>query len=225
VLAVSVTGAIGFTLTFAQNRTIDLAVAPPEVSTGAFTTTSVEFTGGKALPAQFVMGNGCLAVWDIRTHVFGSGDHAVRFPVAGIVNCSASQSPESGFMVFASETIFISDLKVGESRAGLYVVQPKQAIKAGVAVPTLIFVRNGVKSVMSIESQSGTDKDAARAEPVLAIFEGQSKADDRATVLQAWRESKACEGYSRCRGCLGETRRLSRVKWLSPRMFRVSKKG
>jgi hypothetical protein len=195
-LAVSVTGAIGLTLTFAQNRTIDLTVAPPKVSTGAFTTTAVEFTGGKALPAQFVIGNGCVAVWDIRTHAFGSGDHAVRFPVAGIVNCSAAQSPESGFMAFASETIFTSDWKVGESlRAGLYLIQPKQAIRAGVAVPTLLFVRNGgVKSVMSIESQSGTDKDAARAEPVLTIFDEQSKADDRATVLQAWRQSQSLRG-------------------------------
>jgi hypothetical protein len=195
-LAVSVTVAIGLTLTFAQNRTIDLTVAPPKV------TTPVEFTGGKALPAQFVIGKGCIAVWDIRTHVFGSGDHAKRLPVAGVVNCSASQSPESSFLVIASETIFTSDSKVGVPlRAGQYLVQPKQAIKAGVAVPTLLFERSGsVNAVMSIESQGGTEvdrdgfKDAALAEPVLTIFVEQSKADDRANVLQAWRESQSLRG-------------------------------
>jgi hypothetical protein len=188
--AVLVIGVVG-TLTHGQERTITLTAVPPTVSTGAFTTIKVlALEEGHDLPAQFVIGQGCTSVWDVRVHAFVNGDRTVKYPVVGIVSCP--QFGSTSFGVFASTTSVKVDLKGDKaSHTGGYLMGAKQAIKAGEAVPSLLFMRGDYYSIMSIEPlprQNGKS-DAATVEPLLTIFDEHLKQSDRALALRAWRAS------------------------------------
>jgi hypothetical protein len=178
-------------LTYGQNQTITSGEVPPTFSNPAFTSNAVApLKKGDALPANFVIGHGCMEAWDPRVHVFVNGDQTVKYPVSGVVNCSDSDS--GSFAVFASTTVIRTDMRADQaSRANGYLIESKRAIKAGEAVPTLIFMGNGVYSIVSIESAHGqTDKgNTAIAEPWLTIFDTRLKPSDQLLVVQAWRAS------------------------------------
>ncbi|MGA9987143.1 MAG: hypothetical protein WBP69_05130 [Terriglobales bacterium] len=186
VLAIGVVG----TLAFGQDRTITLSAVPPTVSNGAFTTTKVlALEAGRTLPGQFIIGHGCTQVWDVRVHAFVNGDRTVKYPVIGIVSCPEFES--RSFAAFASTTSVKADLKAGQtSHSGGYLIAAKQAIKAGDAIPSLLFMRGDYYSIMSIEplpQQNG--KSDATLEPFLTIFDERLKESDRTLALQAWRAS------------------------------------
>ncbi len=178
------------TLAWSQDQN-SASSAPPTVSTAAFTTTAVLGLKGGKLPANFVIGNGCLQSWDVRAHVFLSGNHKITYPVVGVVDCTDSGS--NGITVLAATTVFKADTRVESSRSGGYLIEPKQVVKAGDAVPSLLFIGKNFNSVVSIESVPGQkDKsDTSTAQPWLTIFDERLKPSERTAVLDAWRAANS----------------------------------
>jgi hypothetical protein len=161
------------------------------VSAAAFTTTAVLGLKGGKLPANLVIGNGCLQSWDVRTHVFLNGNHKITYPVIGIVGCTGSGS--NGITVFAATTVFKADTRIEPSRSGGYLIEPKQVVKAGDAVPSLLFIGKNFNSIVSIESVTGQkDKgDTSTVQPWLTIFDERLKPSERTAVLDAWRAANS----------------------------------
>jgi hypothetical protein len=107
-----------------------------------------------------------------------------------MVDCPEFES--RSFAAFASTTSVKMDLRAGEAaRAGGYLIAAKQAIKAGDAVPSLLFMRGDYYSIMSIEPlpKQNEETDTAALEPFLTIFDEHLKEADRTQALQAWRAS------------------------------------
>lgn len=178
-------------LTYSQDRTITLGDVPPAVSSGAFATTTVlPLKKGDVLPAQFVFGHGCTSSWTVRVHGFVNGDRTAKYPVAGIINCTGSDSDSFG--VFASTTVIRADTRTNVAQhSGGYLIEANRAVKAGETVPTLLFMRNGIYSIMSIEPAQGQKgkSDAATTQPWLTAFDERLKPSDRTLILAAWRAS------------------------------------
>jgi hypothetical protein len=174
-----------------QGQSITIGLSPPAISTEAFSTdVAAPLQKGQTLAANFVIGGGCQSTWTVRAHAFGSGDRAPKFPVIGIVNCSGSAA--DGFGVFAATTVVKGALRTGEVQhfAG-YLVEAKRPVGANESVPTLLFMRKNLYSVISIEQlnqQKDTNK-AAVAEPWLTIFDERQTPDDQRLVLETWRKS------------------------------------
>lgn len=189
ILAVSLAG-VASTLTYGQGRTLTLSDTPAVLSSGAFSATAVlSLKKGDVLPATFVIGHGCTSTWTVRAHAFVNGDHTVKYPAAGIVNCGGSGS--DSFAVFASSTTIKGDIRADSAwHTGGYLIEAKHGVKAGKVIPTLLFMRNGTYSIMSIEPAGQKEEsDGAAAQPWLVIFDERLKPNDRALVLAAWRES------------------------------------
>jgi hypothetical protein len=190
-------GALG-AIAYGQEQRISLNAGSPTINTSAFTARAVlPLNKGDSIPAQFVMGHGCDQVWDVRVHAFVSEHRTIKYPVLGIIKCSGSSS--QGLLVFASATVMRTETRPdASSRSGGYIINSKQTIKTGQVVPSLVFMHNGLYSIVSIEPAQGqrseivvsdqkTNPDAPAGQPWLTIFDERLQPNDRILVLDAWR--------------------------------------
>jgi hypothetical protein len=116
--------------------------------------------------------------WSPDTHLLQVGTNQVAYPIFAMV-----KSADGFHSVFPAILKAKTDIKAGETlRSDGYQIEAKRAVKAGDSIPVL-FVGD---SLLSVEAATGA-KNKGEAEPWFAAYKDDTKASDRAALVEAWR--------------------------------------
>lgn len=118
--------------------------------------------------------------WGINKIPLLNSTSEVQYPIWGSVKCSDGKF-KSVFPVVLKAKVDIEAGHVIHSDG--YEIEVKRSVKAGDSIPA---IRVGDTSVVSAEAAEGAKK-SSEARPWFTAFKEDTKANDRSTIIEAWR--------------------------------------
>jgi hypothetical protein len=116
--------------------------------------------------------------WSADSHSLLVGTNQVPYPILAMV-----KSADGFHSVFPAILKTKTDIKAGEMlRSDGYQIEAKRGVKAGESIPVL-FIGD---SLLSVEAAEGT-KNKSEAKPWFTAYKDDTKASDRAALVEAWR--------------------------------------